>query len=87
MDEVTQDFGLRWSVNRKVGNVYATFNRNVYNDRVNSLVIDNPFQAADVAFKAASGSIPASRPCSHSAMARNPWTAEPTHRTTKRRIP
>lgn len=47
MNEVTQDFGVRWAVNRKTGNAYATFNYNVYNDRVNSLVIDNPFRATD----------------------------------------
>src|SRR5574338_291466 len=47
MDEVTQDFGVRWAVTRKMGNVYAAFNRNVYNDRINSLVIDNPFRATD----------------------------------------
>ncbi len=47
MDEVTQDFGLRWAVNRKQGNLYASFNHNVYNDRINQLVIDNPFRATD----------------------------------------
>ena len=30
--------------------MYATFNRNIYNDRVDSLVIDNPFRATDLAY-------------------------------------
>lgn len=50
MDEVTQDFGLRWAYNLRGGNVYATFNRNVYNSRVDSLIIDNPFRATDRAY-------------------------------------
>lgn len=50
MDEITQDFGVRWAYNHKGGNLYATFNRNVYNDRTDSLVIDNPFRATDAAY-------------------------------------
>lgn len=50
MDEVTQDFGARFAYNVKAGNVYAAFNRNIYNSRVDSLVIDNPFRATDLAY-------------------------------------
>jgi hypothetical protein len=50
LDEVTQDVGLRWAYNFKAGNVYATFNRNTYNDRQDSLIIDNPFRATDLAY-------------------------------------
>jgi hypothetical protein len=50
LDEVTQDFGLRWAYNHRAGNVYATFNRNVFNSRVDSLIIDNPFRATDRAY-------------------------------------
>jgi hypothetical protein len=50
MDEVPQDFGVRWAQNFKQGNAYASFNRNIYNDRVDSLVIDNPFRATDLAY-------------------------------------
>ncbi len=51
VDEVTQDFGVRWAWNvPKKGNVHASFNRNVYNDRLNSIVVDNPFRATDLAY-------------------------------------
>ncbi len=50
MNEVTTDYGVRGAYNFKLGNVYATFNRNIYNDRVDSLVIDNPFRATDLAY-------------------------------------
>jgi len=54
LNEVTQDIGVRWAwtVPNK-GNVHASFNRNLYNDRVNSLVVDNPFRATDLAFVSA----------------------------------
>lgn len=47
LNEVTQDLGLRWAWNFKSGNVYATFNRNLYNNRAETLFVDNPFQAVD----------------------------------------
>ncbi len=47
LDEITQDFGLRAAHNFKAGNVHAAFNRNVYNNRAETLIIDNPFQAYD----------------------------------------
>ncbi|MBP1607414.1 MAG: hypothetical protein H6Q08_2788 [Acidobacteria bacterium] len=50
LNELTQDFGIRWASNFKIGNAYASFNRNVYNDRVDSLIIDNPFRATDLAY-------------------------------------
>ena len=50
LDEVTQDFGIRWAYNFTAGNVHATYNRNIYNDRQDSLVIDNPFRATDLAY-------------------------------------
>ena len=51
LNEVTQDFGIRWAYNVvRVANVYATFNRNVYNNRVDALIIDNPFRATDRAY-------------------------------------
>jgi hypothetical protein len=50
MDEVTQDFGVRFAYTFKAGDVHATFNRNIYNDRIDSLVIDNPFRATDLAY-------------------------------------
>lgn len=50
MDEITQDFGVRWAYNHKGGNLYASFNRNMYNDRIDSLVVDNPFRATDAAY-------------------------------------
>ena len=50
MNEVTTDYGVRGAYNFKAGNVYAAFNRNIYNDRVDALVIDNPFRATDLAY-------------------------------------
>jgi hypothetical protein len=54
LNEVVQDFGIRWGYKFKAdklaGNVYATFNRNVYNNRQDSLIIDNPFRASDLAY-------------------------------------
>ena len=54
MNEVTTDYGVRGAYNFKAGNVYATFNRNIYNDRVDSLVVDNPFRASDLAYTSTS---------------------------------
>ncbi len=55
LNEVTQDFGVRWAWNvQKKGNVHASFNRNLYNDRVDALVIDNPFRATDLAYTSTS---------------------------------
>ena len=55
LDEVTQDFGVRWSWSfQKKGNIHASFNRNVYNDKLDSLIVDNPFRATDLAFTSAS---------------------------------
>ena len=51
LDEVTQDFGIRWAWNfQNKGDVHASFNRNLYNDRIDSLVVDNPFRATDLAY-------------------------------------
>ncbi|MGE5199164.1 MAG: MtrB/PioB family outer membrane beta-barrel protein [Rhodospirillaceae bacterium] len=54
MNEVTEDFGLRWAYNFKTGNVYARFNRNTYDDRLNGLYIDNPFLPADTLYTSSS---------------------------------
>ena len=51
LDEVTQDFGIRWNYNvQRKGHVYAAINRNIYDDRIDALVVDNPFRATDLAF-------------------------------------
>ena len=50
MDEVVQDIGVKWAWNFKAGNVYARFNRNIYDDNLNALVVDNPFRATDLAY-------------------------------------
>jgi hypothetical protein len=59
LNEVTQDFGLRAELpfmGGKGGNLHAAFNRNLYNNRAETLVIDNPFKASDVLYTAAVGS-------------------------------
>ena len=51
LDEVTQDYGIRWNWNlQKRGEVHATFNYNLYDDKINELIVDNPFRATDLAF-------------------------------------
>lgn len=59
LDEITHDFGLRAARSFKSGNVYASVNRNVYNNRAETMMIDYPWQAVDAPTTAASGSIPA----------------------------
>ncbi len=54
LNEVTQDFGFRLAYNFKAGNIHGTFNRNIYNDRVDALVVDNPFRATDRAYTSTS---------------------------------
>ena len=54
LNEVTQDFGIHWGYKFKMdkvgGSVYARYNRSLYNDRVDALVVDNPFRATDLAY-------------------------------------
>jgi hypothetical protein len=51
LDEVTQDFGLRWTYNvQRRGHVYASLNRNIYDDQIDELIVDNPFRATDLAY-------------------------------------
>jgi hypothetical protein len=59
LDENVQDFGLRAAYAFKTGNVHASFNRNLYDNHVEALIVDNPFQAADVVYTAAKGATPA----------------------------
>jgi len=54
LNEMVQDFGIRAGYKFKAGNVHATFNRNIYNNRQDSLIIDNPFRATDVAYTSTS---------------------------------
>ena len=54
INEVTEDFGIRAAFNFKYGNAYARFNRNLYNDELDSLVIDNPFRATDFPYTSTS---------------------------------
>ncbi|MEI6669237.1 MAG: MtrB/PioB family outer membrane beta-barrel protein [Acidobacteriota bacterium] len=58
LNEVTQDFGVRAEypfMGGKGGNLHAAFNRNLYNNRAETLVIDNPFEPRDVLYTAAVG--------------------------------
>ena len=51
MNEVTQDIGVRWAwAFQKKGDLHASFNRSLYNDRIDALIIDNPFRATDAAY-------------------------------------
>ena len=59
LDELTQDLEFRAAVNKAWGNVYAAFAYNWYNNRQETTVFDNPLRPSDLAYTAASGSIPA----------------------------
>ena len=56
LNELTQDFGFRGAYNfktggfLKTGNVHGAFNRNVFNNRVETTTIDNPFRPNDLAY-------------------------------------
>lgn len=53
LDEITNDFGLRAAKKFTFGSAYVTYNRNMYNNRAELLMIDYPFQAADAPVVAA----------------------------------
>jgi hypothetical protein len=56
LNEFTQDFGVRMEYPLragKLGNVHASFNRNIYDNQVDSLKVDNPFRPVDVAYTTA----------------------------------
>jgi len=58
LNDLTQDFGIRAAYNfmgGKGGNIHAAFNRNVYNNRAETLLVDNPFKSSDVLYTAAVG--------------------------------
>lgn len=59
LDEVTQDVGLRATVNKSWGNAYATFAHNWYNNRLETTLFDNPLRATDQTYTAAAGAVPA----------------------------
>ena len=58
-DDVVQDFGFRAAYNFAKGNVHASFNRNLYDNAAETMIIDNPFQAFDAVSTNAVGAIPA----------------------------
>ncbi len=60
MDETVQDFGVRAEYRFNAGNIHGAFNRNLYDDRMNSLVVDNPLNAIDRPFS--SSAIPSGGP-------------------------
>jgi hypothetical protein len=49
LDEISHDFGVRAAKNFKLGNVFASYNLNLYDNRAETLMLDNPFQAYDAA--------------------------------------
>ncbi len=50
LNEITQDFGVKAAYNFKKGNIHAALLRNIYNNRAETLVADNPFQAYDAPY-------------------------------------
>ncbi len=53
LNDVTQDFGFRAAYPFKMGDVHASFNRNVYNNQAETYFVDNPFRPVDVAYTTA----------------------------------
>ena len=47
LNEITQDFGVKAAYEFKKGNVHGSFFRNLYNNRAETLTVDNPFQWYD----------------------------------------
>lgn len=50
LNDITQDFGVKAAYNFKKGNIHAALLRNIYNNRAEVLVADNPFQAFDAPY-------------------------------------
>ena len=50
LNELTQDIGVRVAKNFDKGNLHASFARNLYNNRAETLTVDNPFQWFDQPF-------------------------------------
>lgn len=50
LNEVTQDLGVKAAYEFKKGNVHGSFFRNLYNNRAETLTIDNPFQWFDTPY-------------------------------------
>jgi hypothetical protein len=59
LNEVTQDAGVRLGLVRRWGNAYAGANHNWYNNRQETLVVDNPLVGFDAPYVAAVGTTPA----------------------------
>ncbi len=60
LNEVTQDYGFRAAYNFKAGNtlkaanVHGSFNRNLFNNSAETLLIDNPFRPNNLAYTSSS---------------------------------
>jgi hypothetical protein len=50
LDEITQDLGVQFAYNFAKGNVHASFLRNLYDNRAETLTADNPFQGFDTKY-------------------------------------
>lgn len=59
LNELTQDVGVRAGLAKTWGNAYAAVNHNWYNNRQETLVVDNPLVAVDRPYVAAVGTTPA----------------------------
>ena len=50
LNEITQDISVRAAKNFDKGNIHASFARNLYNNRAETTVVDNPFQWFDTPY-------------------------------------
>ncbi len=55
LNELTQDFGVRATYEFDKGNVHAGLFRNLYNNRAETLTVDNPFQWFDTPYVSSVG--------------------------------
>jgi len=55
LNEITQDISVRAAYNFKKGNLHASFARNLYNNRAETLTVDNPFQWFDTPYVSSVG--------------------------------
>ncbi|MEO8361779.1 MAG: MtrB/PioB family outer membrane beta-barrel protein [Vicinamibacteria bacterium] len=58
LNDLIQDLGFRATLNRDWGNLHAGFNHNWYNDRLKTLIVDNPLRASDQAWTNTAGAVP-----------------------------
>ncbi|MCM2256691.1 MAG: MtrB/PioB family outer membrane beta-barrel protein [Vicinamibacteria bacterium] len=55
LNEITEDLGLRAAYNFDKGNIHGSIHRNLYNNKAETLTVDNPFQWFDTPYVSSVG--------------------------------